>query len=151
MDSSISDPIRQAARLVSPDAPDALETRIKRDVFNSISRIKPDVAAGVEFDTEVMSGLFFERLSPPLQGIAIARTEGVLAFYNRVGWSPAFLEASLEKCVPDAGLVPLQERYHANTLHDLAYVHPKHFVKMLGKAEAAELWESLKRFARQDS
>lgn len=143
------DPIRQAARLVSPDASEALERRIKRDVFNSISRIKPQVAASVDFDTEVMSGAFFEQLSPPLQGIAIARTEGVLAFYNRVGWSPAFLEASLENCVPDAGLTPLRERYHAKTLHDLAYVHPKHFEKMLGKTEAAALWESLKRFARQ--
>ena len=143
------DPIRHAAMLVSPDAPDTLERRIKLDVFHSISRIKPAVTESVDFDTDVMSGEFFETLIPPLQGIAIARTEGVMAFYNRVGWNPSFLDASLESCVPEAGLEPLKQRYHAKTLHDLAYVHPKHFEKMLGKADAAALWETLKRFAQQ--
>ncbi|MGQ7845384.1 hypothetical protein ACUNV4_12955 [Granulosicoccus sp. 3-233] len=151
MNTSIPDPIRQAAILVSPETPEALEKRIKHDIFASISRIKPEIAANADFDVDVMSGAFFEQLSPPLQGIAIARTEGVLAFYNRVGWSTAFLEAPLETCVPDTGLAPLRERFHAQTLHDLAYVHPKHFEKMLGKAEAASLWESLKRFASQAS
>ncbi|MDB4223321.1 hypothetical protein N9850_06080 [Granulosicoccus sp.] len=143
------DPIRHAAMLVSPDAPDTLERRIKLDVFRSISRIKPAVTETVDFDSSVMSGEFFETLSPPLQGIAIARTEGVMAFYNRVGWNPAFLDAPLESCVPKDGLEPLRQRYHAQTLHDLAYVHPKHFEKMLGKADAAALWETLKRFAQQ--
>jgi hypothetical protein len=143
------DPIRHAAILVSPDAPDTLERRIKLDVFRSISRIKPAVTEAVDFDISVMSGDFFETLSPPLQGIAIARTEGVMAFYNRVGWNPAFLDTPLESCVPEEGLEPLRQRYHAQTLHDLAYVHPKHFEKMLGKADAAALWETLKRFAQQ--
>ncbi|MFK7859022.1 MAG: hypothetical protein AB8B64_09380 [Granulosicoccus sp.] len=146
MTHSIPDPIRAAAHLVAPDAPDDLERRIKKDVFDSISRIKPDVTAGVDFDREVMLGSFFEGLSPPLQGIAIARTEGVLAFYNRVGWHPKFLDAKLSACVPDEGIVPLTQRYHARTMHDLAYVHPKHFEKMLGKAGAASLWEAIKRF-----
>lgn len=149
MNTEILDPIRQAARLVSPDSPDALERRIKQDVFNSIGRIKPAATQDVDFDAEVMSGTFFEGLPPPLQGIAIARTEGVLAFYNRVGWNPAFLVETLDACVPEAGLDPLESRYHARTLHDLAYVHPKHFVKILGKADAASLWETLKRFATQ--
>jgi len=35
-------------------------------------------------------------------------------------------------------------------MHDLAYVHPKHFEKMLGKAGAASLWESLRRFVELD-
>ncbi|MBX2886690.1 MAG: hypothetical protein KTR32_42480 [Granulosicoccus sp.] len=147
MTSTIPDPIRAAAKLVSPDAPQALERRIKHDVFKSISRVKPAAAEGVDFEQDVMSGQFFEQLPPPLQGIAIARTEGVLAFYNRVGWSSAFLDASLDECVPEEGLDPLRDRYHATSLHDLAYVHPKHFEKMLGKAGAAALWESLKRFA----
>ena len=151
MNTSIPDPIRYAATLVSPDAPDALEKRIKQDVFASIARIKPDITRHADFDTDVMSGTFFETLSAPLQGIAIARTEGVLAFYNRVGWTESFLEAPLETWVPEAVLEPLRERYHAHNLHDLAYVHPKHFEKMLGKAEAAALWESLKRFAGQVS
>lgn len=149
MTSEIPDPIRTAAMLVSPDSPEPLERRIKNDVFNSIARIKPAATKDVDFDEQVMHGNFFAGLPPPLQGIAIARTEGVLAFYNRVGWSSAFLEAELGQCVPDEGLQALQERYHARTLHDLAYVHPKHFEKMLGKAGAAALWEALKRFAEQ--
>jgi len=149
MTSAQLDPIRHAAILVCPDAPENLERRIKLDVFQSISRIKPGVTDAVDFDTSVMSGEFFETLSPPLQGIAIARTEGVMAFYNRVGWNPAFLDAPLESCVPEAGLEPLRQRYHAKSLHDLAYVHPKHFEKMLGKVDAATLWETLKRFAQQ--
>lgn len=151
MTSTKLDPIRHAALLVSPDAPDDLERRIKSDVFTSISRIKPASTANVDFESSVMSGEFFETLPPPLQGIAIARTEGVMAFYNRVGWNPAFLDAPLEACVPEDGLEPLKQRYHAKTLHDLAYVHPKHFEKMLGKAPAASLWETLKRFASQSA
>ncbi len=149
MNTTIPDPIRHAAKLVSPSAPEVLERRIKLDVFNSIGRIKPTATADVDFDLDVMSGTFFESLPPPLQGIAIARTEGVMAFYNRVGWNPAFLDTGLDDCVPEAALDTLTQRYHAKTLHDLAYVHPKHFVKMLGKADAAALWETLKRFAKQ--
>ena len=148
MTSNIPDPIRSAALLVSPDAPDALERRMKKDIFNSIARIKPDVTAPVDFENDVMSGQFFEALSPPLQGIAIARTEGVLAFYNRVGWDPRMLDTPLTDCVPDEGIEPLASRYHARTLHDLAYVHPKHFQKILGKTGSAALWESLKRFTQ---
>ena len=151
MTTSIPDPIRVAAQIVSPEAPDALERRIKQDVFNSIARIKPDVTAGVDFDNEVVRGRFFEDLPPPLQGIAIARTEGVLAFYNRVGWDSRFLDADLAHCVPADGIETLTQRYHARSLHDLAYVHPKHFEKMLGKAGAASLWEALKRFTETDT
>jgi len=146
MTNSTPDPIRAAAQLVDPEASGALERRIKRDVFDSIARIKPDVTADIDFDNDVVNGQFFAQLSPPLQGIAIARTEGVLAFYNRVGWHPKFLDAPLSACVPDEGIEPLTQRYHAKTLHDLAYVHPKHFEKMLGKAGAASLWEDIKRF-----
>ena len=151
MTQAIPDPILAAAHLIAPTAPDALARRIKRDVFNSIGRIKPAVTAGVDFDDEVVNGHFFADLPPPLQGIAIARTEGVLAFYNRVGWHPSFLDADLSQCVPEEGLEPLTQRYHAKTLHDLAYVHPKHFEKMLGKSGAAQLWESIKRFTRDQS
>ncbi len=119
------------------------------DAFNSIGRIKPDVIAGVDVEADVLTGAFFADLPAALQGIAIARTEGMLAFYNRVGWNPAFLAASLERCVPAEGLDPLRTRYHARDLHDLAYVHPKHFEKMLGKTGAASLWESLKRFSQE--
>ena len=147
----IPDPIQRAAEIICPDEPDALALRIKQDVFASIGRIKPAYTTDVDFETDVVAGRFFEGLPAPLQGIAIARTEGVLAFYNRVGWNQAFLDAELSECVPEEGVVPLRERYHAKTLHDLAYVHPKHFEKMMGKVEAAQLWERLKRFAGSDS
>ena len=155
MNTPLADPLRRAAELVTA-APgdvraadvDALEARLKGDAFASIARIKPAATDGVDFDGDVLRGNFFARLPPPLQGIAIARSEGMLAFYNRVGWRRAFLDEPLAAHVPEEGLAPLAERYHARTLHDLAYVHPKHFEKMLGKAGAASLWERLGRFAR---
>ncbi len=145
---NILDPVREAARLIAPDNPTALERRLKRDIFTSIQRIKPAVAADVDFETDVMSGQFFDGLNAPLQGMAIARIEGALAFYNRVGWHPDFLTTPLTQIVAaDApGYEALANKLHVSTLHDLGYVHPKHFVKALGKAEAASLWESLKRF-----
>lgn len=150
MSDAIPDPIQRAAEIICPDEPDALALRIKSDVFSSIGRIKPAYTRDVDFEIEVVAGQFFAGLPAPLQGIAIARTEGVLAFYNRVGWNSAFLDAPLSECVPDDGVTTLKERYHAKTLHDLAYVHPKHFEKMMGKVETAQLWERLKRFANSD-
>ena len=70
-------------------------------------------------------------------------------FITGLAGIPAFLDESLSRCVPEEGLEPLAERYHAKTLHDLAYVHPKHFEKMLGKAGAASLWERLKQFVEE--
>jgi len=142
------DPVRRTAELINPDSPDQLETRLKQDIFASIGRIKPAITAGVDFDRDVMNGSFFGTLIAPLQGIAIARCEGALAFYNRVGWHESYLTTELNICVPEEGMEPLVERYHAKTLHDLAYVHPKHFEKILGKPGAASLWESLKRFSQ---
>lgn len=151
MSTATNDPLRRSAELVAGDsgpAVDALERRLKRNAFDSIGRVKPQAIEGRDFETEAMPGSFFEDLSPPLQGIAIARSEGMLAFYNRVGWHPDFLDEPLDGHVPEEGLQPLTERYHARTLHDLGYVHPKHFEKMLGKAGAAALWENLGRYAR---
>jgi len=147
------DPISQTASFVTAKANSAdqdaetaeLMLRLKRDIFNSIQRIKPTITASVDFDKDVIHGDFFERLPAPLQGIAIARCEGALAFYNRIGWHPSLLSAPLDLCVPEEGLDSLKQRYHASTLHDLSYVHPKHFEKMLGKAGSAALWETLKR------
>ena len=147
----VPDPLRRAAELVAGGgaAADALERRLKRDAFASVGRIKPAAVEGVDFEAEVLGGDFFAGLPAPLQGIAIARTEGVLAFYHRVGWHPGFLGAPLERCVPEEGLEPLRARYHASDLHDLAYVHPKHFEKMLGKTGAAALWETLGRHSAE--
>jgi len=151
------DPIGQTARFVTAKVSKAdqeaetyeLELRLKRDIFNSIQRIKPSITSSVDFDKDVVNGDFFAQLSAPLQGIAIARCEGALAFYNRIGWHQSLLNTPLNTCVPEEGLDPLSQRYHANTLHDLAYVHPKHFEKMLGKAGSAALWETLKRHVEQ--
>lgn len=141
--------MRHAAELVAGDTFSALERRLKLDAYTSIGRVKPASVRDVDIETDVMGGKFFAELPAALQGIAIARCEGMLAFYNRVGWNPAFLDAALETCVPEAALDPLRTRYHARSLHDLAYVHPRHFEKMLGKPGAAALWEDLKRFAMQ--
>jgi len=121
MNEDSHDPVRRTAELINPASPDQLEIRLKQDIFASIGRIN------------------------------IARCEGALAFYNRVGWHEAFLSTDLNSCVPAEGIEPLVERYHARNLHDLAYVHPKHFEKMLGKPGAASLWESLKRFSQSQT
>jgi len=147
MSTDTPDPVRRTAELICPATPDLLEVRLKKDIFASIGRIKPAVTSKVDFETDVMNGQFFTTLIAPLQGIAIAKCEGALAFYNRVGWCEQYLFTELETCVPAEGIEPLTERYHAKDLHDLAYVHPKHFEKMLGKPGAASLWESLKRFS----
>jgi len=147
------DPIRRAAELITTaagltnDHPQTteLEHRLKQDIVNSIGRIKPSLVASLDFTKDVIEGDFFSDLPAPLQGIAIARCEGALAFYNRIGWHDSFLQAPLTTCVPEDGIEPLEQRYHAKTLHDLSYVHPKHFDKMLGKAGSASLWETLKR------
>ena len=151
MSDEIPDPIRRAAELISGPSgddgdTDALEYRLKKDIFTSIGRIKPKLVEGVDFDNEVANTDYFASLTAPLQGIAISRCEGALAFYNRIGWHKDLLDAPLDRCVPDEGIPVLNERYHASTLHDLAYVHPKHFAKMLGKAGSASLWETLKRY-----
>ena len=150
MTDELPDPIRRTAELVTAQAQNRsdttrLERRLKQDIFNSIGRIKPNLIGEVDFDKDVVNGDFFATLPAPLQGIAIARCEGALAFYNRIGWHQDLLDAPLDECVPAEGRIPLNERYHATTLHDLAYVHPKHFEKMLGKTGSASLWESLKR------
>jgi len=148
MTESPTDPIRRAAELIvaSDDEATPLEHRLKRDIVASIGRIKPQLVAEIDFDRDVLNGDFFINLAAPLQGIAIARCEGALAFYNRIGWHRSLLDAPLDDCVPGDGIEPLRQRYHAQTLHDLAYVHPKHFEKLFDKAGSAALWETLKRY-----
>jgi len=120
---TLMDPIRRTAELICVENPESstssgssieLETRLKQDIFNSIARIKPDMTRDVDFDKEVMSGDFFTSLSPPLQGIAIARCEGTLAFYNRVGWHPNFLEAALDMVLPEDAIATF-EKSSSNT------------------------------------
>lgn len=142
----VLDPIRDGARIVAGADSASLERRLKTDIFNSMCRIKPELKAH-DFETEIMTGSLLPTLSAPLQGIAIARVEGALAFYNRVGWHPQFLEDRLESTLAEGEeLTTLKQRYHAATMHDLSYVHPKHFEKIFGKTGAAKLWEDLKRY-----
>jgi len=157
MTDDLLDPVRRTAELITADAAnpaadaDNLERRLKQDIFNSISRLKPKLVADVDFDRDVLPGAFFAELPTPLMGIAIARCEGALAFYNRVGWHPSFLSETLHNCVPEDHHETFQTSFHASTLHDLAYMLPKHFEKILGKADAAALWETLKRHVAQAS
>lgn len=151
MTNTLPDPIRKAAELISAEEADAIESRLKHDIIKSIGRIKPDVIRNLDFESDVLQGQFFAGLDAPLQGIAIAKTEGALAFYNRVGWRSAYLDTPLASLIDPEHQEPLQQRYHATTLHDLAYVHPKHVEKIFGKAGAAGFWESLKRFSDEQT
>ena len=141
------DPIKEAATIISGSPDEALERRLKRDIIASIGRVKPALVKDLDFERDVMSGSVFSTFEAPIQGIAIAKVEGALAFYNRVGWRAEYLTEPLSTCVPAEGIEVLENRYHAKTLHDLSYVHPRHFEKMLGKTEAASLWETLKRYS----
>ena len=141
------DPIKEAATIIAGSPDQVLERRLKQDIITSIGRVKPALVKDLDFEKDVMSGAVFPTFTAPVQGIAIAKVEGALAFYNRVGWRAAFLTEPLSTCVPQDGIEVLENRYHARTLHDLSYVHPRHFEKMLGKTGAASLWESLKRFS----
>ena len=143
---AVLDPIRDGAKIVAGPEASTLERRLKQDIFNSMCRIKPELKEH-DFEADIMSGRLIPTLPAPLQGIAIARVEGALAFYNRVGWHPQFLDDPLESCLADdENLSVLKQRYHASTMHDLSYVHPKHFEKIFGKTGAAKLWEDLKRY-----
>lgn len=144
------DPIKRGAELIAGEPCEVLERRLKRDIFDSLCRIKPELASN-DFEETIMSGKLFEELSAPLQGIAIARVEGSLAFYNRIGWNESFLEQPLTACITEeTALATLGNTYHARNLHDLGYVHPKHFEKIFGKAGAAAIWEELKRHSGKE-
>lgn len=154
------DPVREAALIICngghrppadtpiPAQATALERRLKQDIFNSLGRIKPSITREADFEQDFMNGDLIGTLPPALQGVAIARIEGALAFYNRVGWNSAFLHTDIGTCITDTGhREELASRFHAGTLHDLAYVHPRHLNKLLGKSGAATTWETLKSLA----
>lgn len=150
MTAEIPDPIAKAAQIICGKTHKVLEERLKTDIVASISRVKPDQVHGPDFDQKVKDGTFFAELSAPLQGIAIAKIEGALAFYNRISWNESFLSEDVENHLKPDELTALRKRYHTTTLHDLAYVHPKHFEKALGKVEAAKLWEKLRNLALRE-
>ena len=115
-------------------------------MFNAIKRVKPSVADNVSFEDDVMTGQFFETLTPALQGIAVVRLENAISFYDRVGWRDAYLDISIESVLSEFQVNKIREKVQPQSLHDLAYISHKHVEKMMGKTESARLWETLKNF-----
>ncbi len=138
------DPIQQTATRIAGEPCIELEHRLKRDMFNAIVKVKPDVAQDVSIENDVLTGAFFETLKPALQGIAVAKLENSIFFYDRVGWDILFLDRALEGVLSDFQISKILEKVNPNSLHDLAYISYKHVDKMMGKTEAASYWERLK-------
>lgn len=141
-----ADPIQQTAtRIVGAPHP-LLERRLKEDMFQAITRVKPDLADGIDFDKDVMSGAFFENLKSALQGIAVVKLENAISFYDRIGWRDAYLDKPLADLLTTFQLEKITEKIELKSVHDMSYVSHKHIDKLLGKIEAAKLWEMLKEY-----
>ena len=140
------DPIQQTAKRISGNANPVLERRLKENMFQAIIKVKPDLATGVDFDTDVMSGTFFENLKPALQGIAVVKLENAISFYDRIGWKDAYLDKPIADLLSPFQLDKINEKLDLQSVHDLSYVSHKHVDKLLGKIEAAKLWEMLKGY-----
>lgn len=140
------DPIRDTATRIVGQSHDLLERRLKSDMFDAIIRVKPAVGENVSIEEDVMSGKFFETLTPALQGIAVVRLENAISFYDRVGWRDAYLDKPIETVLTEFQVEKISEKISPTCLHELSYVSHKHIEKMLGKTESARLWETLKTF-----
>ena len=140
------DPIKDTATRIVGQANDSLERRLKSDMFNAIKGVKPSIAENVSLEDDVMTGRFFETLTPALQGIAVVRLENAISFYDRVGWRDAYLDMPIESVLTEFQVSRIREKIEPKSLHDLAYVSHKHVEKMMGKTESARLWETLKTF-----
>lgn len=140
------DPIRDTATRIVGQPNEALERRLKQDVFNAIIGVKPAVAENVSFEEDVMSGRFFETLTPALQGIAVVRLQNAISFYDRVGWRDAYLDKPIDTVLTEFQVEKITEKTSPKSLHDLSYISHKHIEKMVGKIESAKLWETLKTF-----
>ncbi len=138
------DPIKQTATRIAGQPNIDLEHRLKRDMFTAIGRVKPEVTKDVSIEEEVLTGTFFEMLKPALQGIAVAKLQNSIAFYDRVGWDESFLTRPLEGSLSEFQINKILEKVKPASLHDLAYISQKHIEKMMGKTESASYWESLK-------
>lgn len=140
------DPIRDTATRIVGEPHDMLERRLKTDMFNAIVRVKPSVGENISLEEDVISGRFFETLTPALQGIAVVRLENAISFYDRVGWRDAYLDKPIGTVLTDFQVEKITEKISPACLHDLSYVSHKHIEKMIGKTESARLWEMLKSF-----
>ena len=141
----MADPIQQTAIRIAGSLHTELEHRLKHDMFAAISKVKPQVAEGVSIEDDVLTGKFFETLKPSLQGIAVAKLENAIFFYDKVGWSESFMSADLQSALTEFHISKVKEKAQPKTLHDLAYISYKHIDKMMGKTESASYWENLKQ------
>jgi len=141
-----ADPIQQTAARIAGSAHPVLERRLKEDMFQAVIRVKPDLATGVDFDKDVMSGAFFENLKSALQGIAVVKLENAISFYDRIGWKDAYLEKPLADLLTQFQVEKITEKIELRSVHDMSYVSHKHIEKLLGKIESAKLWEMLKGY-----
>lgn len=141
-----TDPIQQTAKRIAGDDHPTLERRLKHDMFEAITRVKPELATGVDFDNDVMSGVFFEGLKPALQGIAVVKLENTISFYDRIGWKDAYLEKPLADLLTPFQVEKITEKIKLQSVHDISYVSQKKIDKLLGNIESARLWETLKGY-----
>lgn len=144
---SANDPIQQTAVRIAGSDHTGLEHRLKQDMFDAICRVKPAVAEGVSIENDVLTGTFFEQLTPALQGIAVAKLENSIFFYDKIGWNESFLNTSLESTLTEFQIGKIHEKTQPKSLHDLAYISYKHIEKLMGKTESASYWERLKSVA----
>ncbi len=140
----MQDPIKDTATRIVGQPHETLERRLKIDMYNSIINVKPALAENVSIEDDVMTGKFFVHLPSALQGIAVAKLENSISFYDRIGWKDAYLELPLEHALTEFQVSKINERLTLSNLHELAYVSHKHVEKMLGKIESSKLWEQLK-------
>jgi len=143
----MADPIKQTATRIAGAENLELEHRLKKDMFASICGVKPELAEGVSIEDDVLTGNFFETLKPSLQGVAVAKLQNSIFFYDRVGWDESFLSRSPEGVLTDFQISKIEEKTKPGSLHDLAYISYKHIEKMVGKTESASYWEKLKAAA----
>lgn len=115
-------------------------------MYQAIIRVKPDLATGIDFDKDVMTGTFFENLKSALQGIAVVKLENAISFYDRVGWKDAYLEKPIADLLTPFQREKIAEKIELSSVHDMSYVSHKHIEKLLGKIESAKLWEMLKGY-----
>lgn len=142
----MQDPIKETATRIAGAPHNTLERRLKLDMFNSITNVKPALAEGISIEDDVMSGKFFIHLPSALQGIAVVKLENAIGFYDRIGWKDVYLEIPLEHVLTEYQAGKINDRLSLSNLHELSYVSHKHLEKLLGKIESSKLWEQLKSF-----
>lgn len=138
------DPIKDTATRIVGTPHKELERRLKLDMFNAITNVKPSLAENVSIEDDVMTGEFFVGLPSALQGIAVVKLENSISYYDRIGWKDAYLDMPIEHALTQFQASKINERLSLQNMHELAYVSHKHIEKILGKIESSKLWEHLK-------